>query len=228
MRRIVALVLIGAGILIAAGSAFAMNANEETATQRAEGRITKVVVENDNGDITVRPGDDAKVKRVERWNYMRPSYSQDVEDGTLIVRARCPGINLFNNCAVTLELTVPEGAEVTSSTTNGDTDVTGINGKRVSVSSTNGDLTLDDLGAEAVRAHTTNGDIDVAIGERPDAIDVSSTNGDIDVSVPKGSYDIRTNTTNGDVSVNGLEDDSDATSELSASTTNGDIQLRVN
>lgn len=43
MRRIVALVLIRAGILIAAGSAFAMSANEKRATQRADGKITKVL-----------------------------------------------------------------------------------------------------------------------------------------------------------------------------------------
>ncbi len=228
MRRLLSVGLILAGIVIAAGSAFAMSANEKTTNERPRGRITKVILQNDNGDIDVRAGDTTTVKRVERWNFSRPRYSQEVSDGTVTVRARCPKMMFFNNCSVALELTVPEGAEVQSTTTNGDVDVDGIAGRTVSATSTNGDLTFDDLGAETIRAHTTNGDVDISLLDKPDDLDVTSTNGDIDVAVPSGSYDIETNTTNGDVSLEGLADDAEAMRKLSATTTNGDITLSAN
>lgn len=227
MRRTIAVVFIVAGLIVVATAAMALTTNDETKTTPARGTVKRVVVSNDNGDVTVRTGGDASVKRTERWNFVRPSYSQDVSDGTLTVRAKCPNVPL-NNCAVDLVLQVPTKAAVQTRTVNGDVHVDGISGSPVTVTSTNGDLTLTDLATASLGAETTNGDIDVALGERPDKVDLSSTNGDIDAVLPKGSYDIQTRTTNGDVSVKALDDDSSSRRKVSVSTTNGDIALRGN
>lgn len=245
MKRAVAIVLIVAGAVLLMGSAMAFTLNERTATTEPDGRFSRVVLENENGDVTVRTGDRAQVRRTERWNFDSPEYSEEVEDGTLRIRTDCTSVLVFNNCGVELALVVPGGVDIATKSTNGDTTVTGLDGgslaiattngdvdvtetdgERVTVTSTNGDLTFDDVAAEELRAATTNGDIDVDLRDAPDAITLNSTNGDIDAAVPSGTYDIRTATTNGDVSVaDDLGHREGAERSVVVATTNGDIDL---
>ncbi len=230
MRRFVAVAFIVAGISVVAIPVLAASRNNETTTSKVSGTIRRVVVETDSGTISIRPGT-PQVKRIEHWNLTRPTYSQRLEDGTLTVKADCPSsfITLpFNNCAVALALLVQRNVTVKADTANGPVTVKDLTGSTIDASTTNGNVVLTGLGSRSVIAHTTNGNVVLTSVVAPSGIDASSTNGDIDVAIPKGTYDIRTNTTNGDVSVKGLEDDSDAKNELSASTTNGDITLRAN
>jgi DUF4097 and DUF4098 domain-containing protein YvlB len=246
MRRTIALVLIGVGILIVVGSVFALNTNSKTTTELVRGKIERVVVETRNGDVTIRPGDDPEVTRTERWNFSRPRYTQDVSDGTLTVKARCPAA-VFNNCSVELALVVPESVDVrtttrngdieisglddgsvTVQTANGDVDVTGLASDAVAAATTNGDVTIANVRADSIRAGTTNGEIDVRLAARPDDLRLTSTNGDIEAVLPSGSYDVRTQTNNGDVSVEGLDDDDSSDNTVTATTTNGDIDIRGN
>jgi hypothetical protein len=246
MRRTIALVLIGLGVVLVAGSAFALSANSKTTTAKVSQEIRRVVVENQNGDVTFRPGRETKVTRTEHWNFVRTQYTQTISDGVLTVKAKCPSMLLFNNCSVQLALVVPktvdvrttttngdievrelEGDSLALATTNGDVDITDIHSDSVSATSTNGDLALEELRTKTLRAATTNGDIGVRVARRPDDLRLASTNGDIEAVVPSGSYDITTHTTHGDIDIEGLEDDSSSGNALSAETTNGDIDIRA-
>lgn len=245
MRRTVAIVLIVLGALLLAGSAMALTLNERSETTRPEDDITRVVIRNENGEISIREGDRTEVKRTERWNFVRPRFRERVRDDTLEIRTDCANMLMFNNCGVDLALVVPEDVDVSTNTTNGDVTVTGLsndalvlatkNGdvdltdirtERLSVSTTNGDFTFEELDADELRATTTNGDIDAALTSGPDTASLLSTNGDIDAELPNGSYDLRTATTNGDVSVDDdLRDDPDSSRRVTVTTTNGDIAL---
>ena len=210
--------------------ALAASRNNETTTSKINGTIKRVVVTTQNGFVTVRPGA-PEVKRIEHWNHTRPTYSHELKDGTLTVKAECPTRFLtlpFNDCAVDLALLVPANAIVKAATVNGPVTLKDLTGSSIETSTANGPVTLAGLRSRSVEAHTSNGDVILTSLVRAAEIDLSSTNGDVAVTTPKGEYDIRTSTTNGDVSVKGLEDDSDSSSHLEASTTNGDIALRGN
>ena len=245
MKRTIAILLIVAGAVLLMGSAMAFTLNEETTTTRPDGEITNVVIENENGDVSIRAGERAEVKRTEHWNFVRPDYSEELDDGTLRIRTDCSSVLIFNNCGVELALVVPEDVDVATKSTNGDTIVAGLdsgsiaiattNGdvdvadtdaEQVTVTSTNGDVTFDDFAVETLRAATTNGDLGVVVRNAPDSVTLNSTNGDINAALPSGDYDIRTATTNGDVTVDDdLDDEEGAERRVVVATTNGDIAL---
>ena len=246
MRRTVAIVLIVLGALLLAGSAMALTLNEQKTTTTPEDDIRRVVVENENGDVTMSVGKSTSVQRTERWNFVRPDYSERIEDGTLTIRTDCAEMLMFNNCGVELSLVVPDDVDVATESTNGDVDIQGFQNDTISVAttngdvrlhnaavdsvavtSTNGDLTFEDVTIDVLRARTTNGDVGTALNGRPESVTLTSTNGDIDAELPSGPYDIRTATTNGDVGIDDdLEDDDEADGRISVATTNGDIEIR--
>ncbi len=229
VKRIVAAVLaaVAASLVVAVlatPTTSAQHLNEQRKVHGVSGTVRRVVVDNESGRVRIQPGATSSVTKTERWNLSRPRYRQDFKDGTLTVRASCPDLPL-NNCSVDLDVVVPRAAQVVAENVNGSVNIEGFSGRSVSASVTNGDVSLVDLRSPAVSGETDNGDVIASLVGRPARLRITSTNGDVVASVPKGTYDIETETTNGEVSVSGLKDDPGAKRSLTASTTNGDVEL---
>jgi len=235
-----------------ASASFNVNPARHTVTTTTlTGRpVTKVNVENDNGDIILRPGRRGTVLRTEAWNFVRPSYTQSLRSGTLMIRASCPKNVPHNRCSVRLVITVPRGVDIDAATTNGSVRASGFDGRTTAAATTNGDVdvsldaqpvslsveaTNGDVSAAAigkvqaphssVSAKSTNGNVDVSLMHAPTTLALATINGNVRGTVPAGSYRLTTRTLFGRVSVNGLRNDPAAANALSATTISGSITL---
>lgn len=122
--------LVGATLLIlTSGTTWAQTLNSETTTTHVRGAIRMVVVDNENGDVTLRPSAESSVTRTEPWDFVRPTYEQSVSDGVLTVRASCPPLPV-NGCSVDLLVLVPRTAVVQAETVNGEMPVARFSGAR--------------------------------------------------------------------------------------------------
>jgi hypothetical protein len=140
---------------------------------------------------------------------------------------------------------------VIATSTNGNVDLTNINSTSIFLGTTNGDVSLSyitmasfDGYSPNLRATSTNGNIR-ASGIQDNIIGVSyelsTTNGDVDASLDSFSGTFNAKNSNGDISVSGnsvtfITNQSNmktgfvgnGTSSLTASTTNGDVNLSFN
>jgi len=94
-----------------------------TATYRQ--RVSGLQVVAPAGVVILRPGDTAGVTVAGSlsWVFGRPSLASAVRRGALVVSARCPSLNQFDDCSVGLTISVPARLPVTVSAGSGSISV---------------------------------------------------------------------------------------------------------
>ncbi|MEV2275648.1 DUF4097 family beta strand repeat-containing protein [Nocardiopsis sp. NPDC049922] len=122
-------------------------------------------IDNDTaGDVTVSAGagDEVALERTLRSGpFQEPGDDVEEEDGGTFVEAECEGLwFLGGDCAVDYDVTVPEGTQVTVSTTSGRIRVENVDG-RLDLSSTSGDVVVSDNVGD-VAASSTSGGLELA------------------------------------------------------------------
>ena len=136
-----------------------------------------------------------------------------------------------------LEVAVPADLRVSRvETTNGDLEVAEVGGE-TTADTTNGEVTIDAVDGP-LTVETTNGE--VSAGGVGDDATVETTNGAVDLSLsPDLEATLSVSTTNGEITVEGFDDETirtdsdleatrgDGTHDLEVSTTNGDVDVRV-
>lgn len=213
-------------------------------TMRTEGAatvdspITEVRVDSSSGSVTVSGDDDERGAALE-WTVITranrtigPTYSVD---GTTLVLSGCG-----RWCSVDYTVRVPEGVDVSGSTSNGalelsdvgDVDLRTTNGRisldgvsgRVQATSTNGRIEGEGFVGTGVEVRTSNGSVELEIASAQD-VSASSSNGSIDVRVPDGSYRVETETSNGREEVQ-VPNSDDGRFLIDLRTSNGSITVR--
>lgn len=115
------------------------------------------------------------------------------------------GLSINISRRVNYKITMPKGASLSLTSTNGDIHVTGVGGA-FSAEASNGRITATGLQTSA-KVSTTNGVIDLAFDRVGDGgITADTTNGTIELSVPKATNaDLTARVTNGAISNEGLD-----------------------
>lgn len=180
---------------------------ERTVEASTDGTVS---VETTNGNIEVETWDRAEVKIWAEKNAQARNADDaramlaeteirvDQSTGRVTIEADLPNRNWKRGgVSVSFRLTVPRGAHVAASSTNGNVRITELGGL-AEVETTNGNIRLRDIGGD-VNASTVNGGIDArGIGGR---LEAQTTNGSIDAEVTSASLagDMSLETTNGSI-----------------------------
>ena len=120
-----------------------------------------------------------------------------------------------SKCDAPIEVSVPAGASLDASSTNGDLTTQGVHGVLV-LQTVNGDVAVADPGAE-VRVTAVNGDVDV--DDLRGEAELTTVNGDITLDA-SDLEDVKTQTVNGDTQVR-----SKIAKRLRSQTVQGDIEF---
>jgi hypothetical protein len=215
------LLVVGAAVLLSLRQSLSP-AHRETLPKRTYTGLSKLAVDLDSADITLRSGAGRSVlvERTLTWNNDRPSVHVDKAGDTLTVRSDgCrSGISFgFTTCRVQITVTLPADMPVSMQTDSGDAQVTGLTGPvRAHTSSGNlrlsrlsgaldadidsGDLDADEISSPTVRARSSSGDVRIAFASAPDRVVASSSSGNVTVRVPQVAtgYAISTEVSSGD------------------------------
>lgn len=243
--------LAATGLLILGACSWDTSTKTDEAT--VDGSITKLRFDNDSGDVTVRVGDQASVKRVINYRRDAPDVqTHRVESDELILES-CP----TNNCWIDYEVVVPEGTVVDGEVGSGDITVSGV--AKASARSESGDIDVRDIDgdaqAEAGSGHVNASGIAGASTLQADSGDIEATglsgastaesssgsitltlsqaqnvraeasSGNVSVTVPAGSYRVATDTGSGDVNSDVANSD-DGAHQIDLHTNSGDVTLR--
>jgi len=244
--RVVGGLLVAAVLVAGAASVVAgfFQRHVDTTTP-VTGTVTQVVVDDETGDVVLRPaeaGSPADVTTRAYWSWNRPEVQTSLVDGVLTVSARCSG-HLFSFCGADLTLAVPAGTPVRVTTGTGDIrstvpgalelrtdtgDVTVAAGEGTTVHATTGTGDVTVTGAPAsVSAGTDTGDARLTLSAPPTAVDVTTGTGDATVTVPAGdSYRVSADAGTGDVRVTVPKDEA-APRRVSVHTGTGDATVRA-
>ncbi|MFP3989043.1 DUF4097 family beta strand repeat-containing protein [Streptomyces sp. E11-3] len=241
-RRVLsALALAGAGV-IGLGACGAITGksfdDEATVSRKDTAKITSVLLDNGDGSVELRGGDDTdevSIRRDVDYRGDKPKgASHKIEDGVLVLGG------CGDKCTVRYTVDLPDGLPVRGktangkvslsrmgavgvSTTNGAIDLKSITGA-VDVKTSNGRVTGRGLAGEYTRVHTSNGKVDLTATKTQD-VRVKTSNGAISLRVPNETYRVTTKTSNGSKEV-GVATAPDATHALDLSTSNGAISVK--
>jgi hypothetical protein len=192
LLALVVLIVLAVAVLAALNFLFD---KKKTKTQAVSGKVTAVVVKSDNGDVNVVSGSGpASVRETRHYLvFKKPTVKQTLEGGVLTLDADCD-IPLFDSipgtvvkCYSDLDVTVPEGVDVTVQTDSGDVKVS--------------------LGGHPLKivAKSDSGDVDVAVPSGHYAIDAKSHSGKAKTvgvtNTPKSPKSIEATSDSGDVKV---------------------------
>lgn len=215
--------------------------NGETEHRSYRRPVARIVVDLENGDLTVAPGTTWEVTLDRRltWSLLRPTVQESWDGGTLHLRARCHG-GLPPHCAVSYVLHVPADVPVDArlsageisvraatgplrlTTGAGDIDVTGAQGN-VSMQSSSGDVRAADMRSAVVDARSSSGDVVLDFQRPPARVRATTRGGNAEVTVPQGTaYSIDAETRHGDRDVT-LDDEPTAPHTITARTVSGDV-----
>lgn len=224
-------VLAALGLLVLSGAAFGLS---EALHRTAEARsvitnpVTKIVIDGDVGDVTVRAGltGDVVIQRKDAWTIDRPSISERFADGVLTIKTNCGGLTEMLRCRSDLTLDAPPEVDVTIAVGEGDIDLRGLSG-RTDVRTDRGDIRTRRLEPVTVRAESQGGDISLDLFGQPVRTEAESDGGDVHVTVPFGPYRVDATADAGAVKVEGVIRDDLAPQRIAALTKVGDITVRA-
>ncbi len=215
----------------------------ETRALTGEVTLSSLFLEVDNGngqisvstwdrdeyriDMTVRAKGGTDAEAEENLDRLVVDFTDTVSQGRQnLVLGFTPPQNLWNNYAVSLDISLPADAEIDLDllTSNGEITLADIEGGTIVVESSNGALTFDEVHAESVTGRTSNGRIQgkleaetVTLATSNGAIDLTlpctitseyildTSNGGIDLSVSRAStvgYDLDLDTSLGSIDIN--------------------------
>jgi hypothetical protein len=206
---------------------------------------SRLVVGTRNGSIHVTAGQAGTVevdthRRYSRFNPPHPTVR--ASNGQLTLKDGCPnGLVIF--CDVSFDLRVPAGLALQLTTKNGAVAVSGVTGAldihtsngsitadgasgQLSLQTSNGAIRARDLHTAVVDATTSNGSVTVSFLTAPTQVAVTTSNGAVRVTVPRGSgpFKVDVATDNGSRTVD-VPTDPEATSTISAHTSNGSVRI---
>ncbi|NLT56320.1 MAG: DUF4097 domain-containing protein [Actinomycetales bacterium] len=209
-------------------------------------RITRLVMDVDTGDVTIRRGGDGivDVRRHLVWSWTKPEIEESWDGDTLRTRVRCPVITLGPGCGVDFAIQVPDGtavelrtdtgdirvsnltsAGVTAVTDTGDVVVTNAGGT-VKLRTDTGDIRASELTATEVTAVTDTGDVGLRFVRPPDRVVATVDTGDVSITVPQSDpYRVTSRTDTGKVTVS-VANDPNAIRTIDARTDTGDVRVR--
>lgn len=218
-----------------------------------DGTITKVSFDNDSGDVTIRVGDQASVKRVINYRHDEPDTQTHRLEGDELILESCP----TSNCWIDYEVVVPEGTVVDGEVGSGDSTVSGV--AKASVRSSSGDVELRDIDGDArgeagsgdvimsaiagastfqadsgaiegtglngaTTAESSSGSITLTLAQAQN-VRAEASSGDVSVTVPSGHYRVVTEASSGDVD-SAVSHSDEGKFQIDLRASSGDVTLR--
>jgi DUF4097 and DUF4098 domain-containing protein YvlB len=244
-------------LVAAAGLAFwQFGGKDSDDTHKVDDKITTVQLAADHSDITIKVSDDdtTTVQEQRKYWFFKHGDAYSVKDGVLKLDGDCGWqcsadfeVTVPRGTKVTgengsgdLELTGVAGVDAKSRSgqvelreingdvnldvTSGDVSVSDLTGK-LDVKANSGDIEAAGLKGGPVNVETSSGDMELQLAEAND-VHAKGTSGDIEITAPGGDYKVSTESRTGDVE-NSLGNSSDASHNLIATTTSGDIELHA-
>jgi hypothetical protein len=208
--------------------------------------ITALLVNAPGGNVIVRPG---RVRRVRvasslTWVLGRPVVSQTWRGKALRISVRCTRPDLFEDCAASLDLTVPAGVVVRADVGSGNVSVSGLAGS-LHLAATSGSITLGQvtgsvwatattgsisgrrLSSARLHASVSSGAMALTFSTAPSLLSLAVGSGSADVTVPPGtSYRIVRARGPGLLEFQPSLDDPDAARLLTANAGSGTISVK--
>lgn len=226
-RARVAIALAAAFVAAAAAWALvqAVAAPEGDEDAAVAGAPSAVVIEVDQGDVTVRavPGTTGARARARVRTVVPPERTAALVDGEARLSWTC---RLWTTCRADVTATVPAGVPLTVRTDFGDVRVDGPAGD-LDLRTGSGEVTARGVAGRAAEVRARSGDVSLRMASRPFDVDVETSSGDIDIAVPAGAYRIEAETRAGQVSLRGVRDAPAAPGAIRADTTAGDVTVRA-
>jgi Putative adhesin len=224
-------VMAALGLLALSGTAFGLTValrSERESRWIVDGRVDRIVVRGDAGDVDVRAGltRDVVVGHRDTWIFERPEFRERVADGTLTVTTKCGGLAASLRCKSDVAIAAPPDVDVVIRTKSGDVDVRGLNG-RVRIRTERGDIRAHRVDTVTISARTDAGDVELDVFGQPARTVADSKAGDIQVVVPYGPYRIDAGSDSGNVRVRNLLRDDLAPRAILAMTDAGDVTVRA-
>ena len=225
------LVLLVAGVLFAvcvvAFAATEALTKEQTSMRTVSGRVERVIVHADAGDVRLEGSTEARVSvRTERrWLWRKPRVNAVQRGDVLELRGECPTTTVLDRCSADFVVEVPFDVDVQVDGDAGDIEVNDLAGN-IRLRTDAGDVTGAGLQPASVRATTGAGDIDLAFDTSPVFVDAFSDAGDVALAVPGGEYRVDTATDAGDVMLEGVLRNDRALRRIVAETEAGDVNIR--
>jgi len=206
---------------------------------------------NDSGQVTIRTGDTAEVKREVHYGDEKPGDTFRVKDGVLELNP-CDK----RNCWIDYEVTVPEGTTVSGELDSGEVDISGVaqanvrasSGKvtvkdvsgAVNIEAQSGEVNLEgidgpvvakaesgSIDARGIGGSTTvessSGNVVVELTQVAD-VHVNAQSGNVDVTVPDGDYKVATSADSGNVDSD-FDDDPGAEHSIDLHTDSGNVRV---
>lgn len=222
-------------------SLLARSTEETTTTFEA---VRRVVVDNDAGSIRLRPSPDAtlRIDRKETRGLTKPSYSERLENGRLVVEANCAGP--LGWCAVELDVAVPAGVDVDASGGGGSVRADGLDaglrlrssggsitvvgsGPVLDLSSSGGSVNVEAAKARDVKVRSSGGSVRVRFSVVPDTVDARSSGGSVTVELPDGptAYLVDATSSGGSARTQ-VRTDPTSTRRITANSSGGSVTVR--
>lgn len=200
---------------------------KQTTMRTLSGRVERVVVRADAGDVRLEGSTEARVtvRTERRWLWRKPQVTARQRGDVLELRGRCPTGTLMDRCSADFVVEVPFDVDVQVEGDAGDIEVNDLAGN-IRLRTDAGDIAGAGLQPASVRATTGAGDIDLAFDTSPVLVDAYSDAGDVALVVPGGEYRVDTATDAGDVMLEGVLRNDRALRRIVAETQAGDVNVR--
>lgn len=176
------------------------------ATTRTFADVREIVVDADEGPVTLRPSEGRDVVATAVRHFApgdEPAVAGTVVDGVLTLRSHCPNFTI--GCEVEHTVTVPAGTPVSVRTVDGAVDAAGLDAPRFS-------------------ATTVNGSVHAAFAAPPTDVRAETVSGAVRIVVPAGAYRVSGDSVTGAVGV-GVVNDPAATRMISVDTVTGAVAV---
>lgn len=242
-------VLVALGLVISAGVFLLGNVLTRTENTSATfgGPVDRVELVVDSGDVTLTAAEEGSKVSLERSmlkSFRSPEESVERDGRVLRITTLCE--DGWGECSSDYALRVPADTPVTLRTRLGDVSVTGltasveartdagsvkltdVRGDEVVAYAKTGGVSLDDVRFRTAEAGSKLGDVRLDVVDDFDALTATSKTGDVTVTLPEkaGPYAVTATSELGDEKVT-AERDSSASSKVEATTSIGDVTVRV-
>ncbi|WP_370890171.1 DUF4097 family beta strand repeat-containing protein [Janibacter sp. GXQ6167] len=151
--------------------------------------VTKIVLDNSVGTITVRAPRDGEtygLHSTSLWSIGGPKHAVKTEDGVLRATSGCRTSNsIIDRCRTKWTVIAPPGAQLSLANDVGEVSIDGVDNP-VTARTDVGSVRLTDVTSTRIDASTDVGEVAIDAAEPPDAIIARAGVGSVDVTVPRG------------------------------------------
>lgn len=204
---------------------------------------SRMTLDVSSGDVTLRrgTGSEVVVDRTVRYRTSEPRLVERSDAGGIRIEAECSGPFEWG-CAVSYDITVPDGFDLDLAARSGSVDVrdltvtrlrqdvssgtvemVGVTGP-IEVRASSGSITAERLTSDDVYVEASSGEIDLAFAAVPRRVVADSSSGSIEIVVPGGPYAVDTDVSSGEERVE-VPVDSTSDRSIRARASSGDIDV---